>query len=136
MLEFIRAYRKRDPAAKSFLEVLLLYPGPKAIFFHRISHCLYKCGLYFLARLVAEKSRFITGIEIHPGAKIGKNCLVGAGSVVTEGKEFPDNALILGSPAKVVRIMDEAQIARLHGAAKHYVENGPRFAKGLKKIKD
>jgi carbonic anhydrase/acetyltransferase-like protein (isoleucine patch superfamily) len=69
-------------------------------------------------------------------AKIGKNWLVGAGSVVTEGKEFPDNALIIGSPAKVVRIMDEAQIARLHGAAKHYQENGPRFAKGLKKIRD
>jgi carbonic anhydrase/acetyltransferase-like protein (isoleucine patch superfamily) len=69
-------------------------------------------------------------------AKIGKNCLVGAGSVVTEGKEFPDNALIIGSPAKVVRIMDEVQIARLQGAARHYQINGPRFAKGLKKIRD
>ncbi len=69
-------------------------------------------------------------------AKIGKNCLVGAGSVVTEGKEFPDNALILGSPAKVVRIMDEVQIERLRGAAKHYQINGPRFAKGLKKLRD
>ncbi len=69
-------------------------------------------------------------------AKIGKNCLVGAGSVVTEGKEFPDNALIIGSPAKVVRIMDEAQIERLHGAAKHYQDNGTRFSKGLKKLRD
>ena len=69
-------------------------------------------------------------------AKIGKNCLVGAGSVVTEGKEFPDNALIIGSPAKVVRIMDEAQIERLHHAAKHYQVNGSRFDKGLKKIRD
>jgi carbonic anhydrase/acetyltransferase-like protein (isoleucine patch superfamily) len=67
-------------------------------------------------------------------AKIGKNCLVGAGSVVTEGKEFPDNALIIGSPAKVVRIMDEAQIERLHGAAKHYQANGSRFAKGLRRL--
>ena len=69
-------------------------------------------------------------------AKIGKNCLVGAGSVVTEGKEFPDNALIIGSPAKVVRIMSDEQIERLHYAARHYQENGPRFAKGLKKLKD
>ena len=69
-------------------------------------------------------------------AKIGKNCLVGSGSVVTEGKEFPDGALIIGSPAKVVRIMSDEQIERVHGAAKHYQANGPRFAKGLKKIRD
>ena len=69
-------------------------------------------------------------------AKIGKNCLVGAGSVVTEGKEFPDGSLIVGSPARVVRTMTEEQIAKLHGAAKHYQVNGPRFAKGLKKIRD
>lgn len=69
-------------------------------------------------------------------AKIGKNSLVGAGSVVTEGKEFPDNALIIGSPAKVVRIMSDEQIERLRGAARHYQVNGPRFAKGLKKIRD
>ena len=69
-------------------------------------------------------------------AKIGKNCLVGAGSVVTEGKEFPDGSLIVGSPARVVRTMTDEQIAKLHGAAKHYQVNGPRFAKGLKKIRD
>ena len=69
-------------------------------------------------------------------AKIGKNCLVGAGSVVTEGKEFPDGSLIVGSPARVVRTMSEEQITKLHGAAKHYQINGPRFAKGLKKIRD
>ena len=69
-------------------------------------------------------------------AKIGKNCLVGAGSVVTEGKEFPDGSLIVGSPARVVRTMTEEQIAKLHGAARHYQVNGPRFAKGLKKLRD
>lgn len=96
MFEFIRAYRKRDPAAKSFLEVLLLYPGPKAIFFHRIAHFFYKCGLYFLARLVAEKSRFITGIEIHPGAKIGKRCVIdhGMGVVIGETAEIGDDCLL------------------------------------------
>ncbi len=68
------------------------------------------------------------------GAKIGKNSIVGAGSVVTEGKEFPDNSLILGSPAKVVRTLDDAAAARLRQSAEHYVANGQRFAKGLKRI--
>ena len=67
-------------------------------------------------------------------AKIGRNCIVGAGSVVTEGKEFPDNSLIVGAPAKVVRTLDEAAVARLRGNAQHYVDNARRFAKGLKKI--
>ncbi len=68
------------------------------------------------------------------GAKIGRNCLVGAGSVVTEGKDFPDGALILGSPARVVRMLDEAQIARMRGGAAHYVDNARRFAATLKRI--
>src|SRR4030095_1808487 len=68
------------------------------------------------------------------GAKIGRNCIVGAGSVVTEGKEFPDNSLIIGSPAKVVRTLDDAAAGKLVKIAEHYVENAPRFAKGLKKI--
>ncbi|MEP6724130.1 MAG: gamma carbonic anhydrase family protein [Variovorax sp.] len=67
-------------------------------------------------------------------AKIGRNCIVGAGSVVTEGKEFPDNSLIVGSPAKVVRTLDDAAAAKLRQSAEHYVDNGRRFAKGLRKI--
>lgn len=67
-------------------------------------------------------------------AKIGRNCIVGAGSVVTEGKEFPDNSLILGAPAKVVRTLDEAAAERLRESAEHYVDNARRFARGLKKI--
>ncbi len=67
-------------------------------------------------------------------AKIGKNCIVGAGSVVTEGKEFPDNSLIIGSPAKVVRTLDEAQVRKINAIAQHYVDNARRYAKGLKKI--
>ena len=67
-------------------------------------------------------------------AKIGRNSIVGAGSVVTEGKEFPDNSLIIGAPAKVVRTLDDAAAAKLRASADHYVENGRRFAKGLKKI--
>ena len=67
-------------------------------------------------------------------AKIGRNCIVGAGSVVTEGKEFPDNSVIMGAPAKVVRTLDDAAAARLTRAAEHYVNNGRRFANGLRKI--
>ncbi|AMO21916.1 gamma carbonic anhydrase family protein [Ramlibacter solisilvae] len=67
-------------------------------------------------------------------AKIGRNCIVGAGSVITEGKEFPDNSLIIGSPARVVRTLSEEQIRMAAAGAGHYVENAPRFARGLKKI--
>ena len=67
-------------------------------------------------------------------AKIGRNCIVGAGSVVTEGKEFPDNSLIIGSPAKVVRTLDDATVEKLKLSAQGYVGNARRFAKGLKRI--
>ena len=67
-------------------------------------------------------------------ARIGRNCIVGAGSVVTEGKEFPDNSLIIGAPAKVVRTLDEAAAAKLRQSAEHYVDNARRFASGLKRI--
>jgi carbonic anhydrase/acetyltransferase-like protein (isoleucine patch superfamily) len=68
------------------------------------------------------------------GAKIGRNCLVGAGSLVTEGKEFPDGSMIMGTPAKAVRALTPEQIAGLHRAAEHYVENAQRFRVGLRKI--
>ena len=68
------------------------------------------------------------------GAKIGKGCIVGAGSLVTEGKEFPDGSMILGSPAKVVRELSADQQAGLRMSALHYVENARRFKNGLKKI--
>lgn len=67
-------------------------------------------------------------------ARIGRNCIVGAGSVVTEGKEFPDNSLIIGAPAKVVRTLDDEAARKLAQTALHYVENSRRFDKGLKKI--
>jgi carbonic anhydrase/acetyltransferase-like protein (isoleucine patch superfamily) len=67
-------------------------------------------------------------------ARIGRNCIVGAGSVVTEGKEFPDNSLIFGSPAKLVRTLDEKGQEMLRYIADHYVENGERYRRGLKKI--
>lgn len=67
-------------------------------------------------------------------AKIGKNCLVGAGALVTENKEFPDNSLIIGSPAKAVRTLSEEDIARMHANTANYVERGQRFKTSLKKI--
>jgi carbonic anhydrase/acetyltransferase-like protein (isoleucine patch superfamily) len=68
------------------------------------------------------------------GAKIGKNCIVGAGSVVTENKEFPDNSMIIGTPAKLVRTMDDAQVTAFQHNVELYMANARRFAKGLKKI--
>ncbi|WP_274628935.1 gamma carbonic anhydrase family protein [Arvimicrobium flavum] len=71
------------------------------------------------------------GAIVLNGARIGNNCLVGAGALVTEGKEFPDGSLIVGSPAKVVRQLDEAAIERLRQSARHYVANARRFRAGL-----
>jgi carbonic anhydrase/acetyltransferase-like protein (isoleucine patch superfamily) len=68
------------------------------------------------------------------GARIGRNCIVGAGSVVTENKEFPDNSLIIGSPARVVRTLDDEAARKLAYNAEHYVGNARRFARGMKKI--
>ena len=65
------------------------------------------------------------------GAVIGRNCLIGANALITEGKEIPDNSLVMGAPGKVVRTLDEAQIAGLRQSAEHYVANGRRFASGM-----
>lgn len=96
MKNFIKAYYKNDPSIKSLLEVVLLLPGPKAVFFHRIANFLYILRLYFLARLVSEVSRWLTGIEIHPGANIGKNLVIdhGMGVVIGETAIVGDNCLI------------------------------------------
>jgi carbonic anhydrase/acetyltransferase-like protein (isoleucine patch superfamily) len=67
-------------------------------------------------------------------AKIGRNCLVGAGALITEGKEFPDNSLIIGSPAKAVRTLTDEDIARMHANTANYVERGKRFKTSLKKV--
>ena len=74
------------------------------------------------------------GSIVMNGARIGAWSIVGAGAIVTEGKEFPEHSLILGAPAKVVRTLDPAQVMAMGSAAKFYVGNGPRFKNGLKKI--
>lgn len=96
LIDFLRAYKRNDPAAKSLFEIALLYPGPRALFFHRISHFLYSAKFYFLARLVSEFSRQNTLIEIHPGAQIGKRLFIdhGCGVVIGETAEIGDDCLI------------------------------------------
>lgn len=94
--ETIEAYKKRDPAARSSLEVLLLYPGLKATIMHNIAHKLYKKGHYFLARFISQKAARKTGIEIHPGAEIGKRFVIdhGTGTVIGETTVIGDDVLI------------------------------------------
>lgn len=96
MISFLRAYKDYDPAAKSTLEIFLLYPGPRAIFFHRIAHALYCAKFYFLGRFVADISRTITGIEIHPGAKLGQRLVIdhGVGCVIGETAVIGDDCVI------------------------------------------
>ncbi|MGX5828762.1 gamma carbonic anhydrase family protein [Mesorhizobium sp. 43Arga] len=83
---------------------------------------------------IGDNSLIGMGAIVLNGARIGRNSLVGAGALVTEGKEFPDNSLIVGSPAKAIRVLDDAAVARLRGSAAHYVANGKRFKAGLKKV--
>ncbi|MGX9572783.1 gamma carbonic anhydrase family protein [Mesorhizobium sp. f-mel] len=82
---------------------------------------------------IGDNSLIGMGAIVLNGAKIGKNSLVGAGALVTEGKEFPDNSLIIGSPARLVRVLDDAAVAMLRDSAAHYVANGKRFKAGLTK---
>lgn len=81
---------------------------------------------------IGENSLIGIGAIVLNGARIGRNCLVGAGALVTEGKEFPDGSLIVGSPARVMRELDDKAIDMLRWSAVHYVENARRFAGGLK----
>lgn len=86
----------QDPAARSYLEVILTYSGLHAVWFHRIAHALYKRKFYFIARVISQISRFLTGIEIHPGAKIGRRFFIdhGMGVVIGETCEIGDNVTI------------------------------------------
>jgi len=84
--------------------------------------------------VIGEGSLVGMGATLLNGVKIGRHCLVGANALVTEGKEFPDFSLIVGSPAKAIRTLDEAAARRLRESALNYVANWRRFAKGLEKI--
>ena len=92
----LAAYQRRDPAARSKLEIFLLYPGVHAVLYHRAAHWLYCHHRFFLARCISQWSRCWTGIEIHPGAKIGRRLVIdhGMGIVIGETAEVGDDCLI------------------------------------------
>jgi serine O-acetyltransferase len=94
--EDIHTIKDRDPAAKNVVEIFLCYPGLHAIWLHRIAHFLYQRGWFTTARLVSHFSRWFTGIEIHPGAKIGRRLFIdhGMGVVIGETSEIGDDCLI------------------------------------------
>ncbi|NLP29546.1 MAG: serine O-acetyltransferase [Clostridiales bacterium] len=94
--EDIQAVLSRDPAARNSLEVLICYPGVWALILHRPAHWLHKHNLKLLARIISQLTRFITGIEIHPGATIGKRCMIdhGMGVVIGETTEIGDDVTI------------------------------------------
>lgn len=92
----VKAVRQRDPAARSWLEVLLLYQGIHAMIWHRFAHWFYKHKMYFIARLISQIARFFTLIEIHPGAQMGHGILIdhGSGVVIGETAVVGDNCTI------------------------------------------
>ena len=96
MNSFLESIINRDPAAKSKLSVVLTYPGVKAVFFHQIAHFFSVAKFDLVARIISQFSRFLTGIEIHPKAKIGKNLFIdhGMGVVIGETSEIGDNVTI------------------------------------------
>ena len=96
MFNLIKSIKKRDPAANNYLEIILLYPGLHAVCLHRLAHLFWIIKLNFIAKIIAYVSRMITGIEIHPAAKIGKNLFIdhGLGVVIGETSIIGNNVLI------------------------------------------
>jgi len=119
MNEYLQSIINRDPAAKSILSIILTYPGVKAVFFHRIAHffCIAKFDL--IAKVISQFARFLTGIEIHPKARIGKNLFIdhGMGVVIGETSEIKDNVTIyhmvtLGGIAPSINSNDQRNVKR------------------------
>jgi serine O-acetyltransferase len=96
MIEYLNSIKDRDPAAKSVLSIILTYPGVKAVFFYKIANFFYLAKFDLIARIISQTTRFFTGIEIHPGATIGKNLFIdhGMGVVIGETSEIGDNVTI------------------------------------------
>ena len=119
MDKFLQSIIDRDPAAKSKLSLVLTYPGVKAVFFHRIANFFSTAKFDLIARIISQLSRFLTGIEIHPKAKIGKNLFIdhGMGVVIGETSEIGDNVTIyhmatLGGIAPSINSNDQRNIKR------------------------
>ena len=119
MNDFLQSIIDRDPAAKSKLSLILSYPGVKAVFFHRVANFFHLAKFHLVARIISQLSRFLTGIEIHPGAKIGKNLFIdhGMGVVIGETSEIGNNVTIyhmatLGGIAPSINSNDQRQVKR------------------------
>ena len=119
MNDFLQSIIDRDPAAKSKLSLILTYPGVKAVFFHRIANFFSTAKFDLIARIISQFSRFLTGIEIHPKAKIGKNLFIdhGMGVVIGETSDIGDNVTIyhmvtLGGIAPSINSNDQRNIKR------------------------
>ena len=119
MNDFLQSIIDRDPAAKSKLSLILTYPGVKAVFFHRIANFFQLAKFHLVARIISQLSRFLTGIEIHPGAKIGKNLFIdhGMGVVIGETSEIGNNVTIyhmatLGGIAPSINSNEQRQVKR------------------------
>ena len=119
MSDFLQSIIDRDPAAKSKLSLILTYPGVKAVFFHRIANFFQLAKFHLVARIISQLSRFFTGIEIHPGAKIGKNLFIdhGMGVVIGETSEIGNNVTIyhmatLGGIAPSINSNNQRQVKR------------------------
>jgi serine O-acetyltransferase len=93
---YLNSIIKRDPAARDKISVILTYPGVKAVFFHHLAHKIWNYRFFLIARMISQFSRFMTGIEIHPGAKIGKNLFIdhGMGVVIGESSEIGDDVTL------------------------------------------
>ena len=96
MNNYLESIIKRDPAARDKLSIILTYPGVKAVFFHHLAHIVWNYKFYLIARMVSQFSRFLTGIEIHPAAKIGKNLFIdhGMGVVIGESSEIGNDVTL------------------------------------------
>ena len=119
MHNFLQSIIDRDPAAKSKLSIILTYPGVKAVFFHRIANFFCVAKFDLIARIISQLSRFLTGIEIHPKAKIGKNLFIdhGMGVVIGETSEIGNNVTIyhmatLGGIAPSINSNNQRQVKR------------------------
>ena len=119
MNEYLESIINRDPAAKSKISVILTYPGVKAVFFHRIANFFSIAKFHLVARIISQFSRFLTGIEIHPNAKIGKNLFIdhGMGVVIGETSDIGDNVTIyhmatLGGIAPSINSDDQRNVKR------------------------
>ncbi len=150
MWKLLHDYRRYDPAAQSTLEIFLLYPGIKAILFHRLAHVLYTAGIPLVPRMISEFSRFLTGIDIHPGARmgdviidhgmgvvIGETAIVGDGVIIYQGVTLGGTSLrrerrhptigdrvVIGAGAKVLGAIEIGQGTRI-GSNSVVVESVP-----------